>query len=112
VISLRKCNRNASNRNHLQKEDSGHGGKTKSAVDSAEGSGRAGLLAAAILVGGLVALLTGVLDLATAEVLAANDLLVLEPLVEVARLADVAGRLEVEGTLDEVELLGLDTVVC
>jgi hypothetical protein len=111
VISLRKCNRNASNRSHLQKEDSGHGGKTESAVDSAKGSSRAGLLAA-ILVGGLVASLTGVLDLATAEVLAANDLLVLERLVEVAGLADVAGRLEVEGTLDEVELLGLDTVVC
>jgi hypothetical protein len=105
VISLRKCNRNASNRSHLQKEDSGHGGKTESAVDSAKGSSRAGLLAA-ILVGGLV------LDLATAEVLATNDLLVLERLVEVAGLADVAGRLEVEGTLDEVELLGLDTVVC
>jgi hypothetical protein len=111
VISLRKCNRNASNRSHLQKEDSGHGGKAESAVDSAEGSSRAGLLAA-ILVGGLVASLTGVLDLATAEVLATNDLLVLEPLVEVAGLADVAGRLEVEGTLDEVELIGLDTVVC
>jgi hypothetical protein len=51
-----------------------------------------------------VALCAGVLNLATAEVAATDQLLVLEGLVEGTGLGDVVGGLEVEGTLDIIKL--------
>jgi hypothetical protein len=112
VISLSNRNRNARIRNHLDKEDGSHGSKTESAVDCAEGVRSAGLVVAAGRVSGAVASCARVFDLTTAEVLSANNLLALEGLVNVTVLGDVAGRLQVEGTLDKVELGGLDTVTC
>jgi hypothetical protein len=116
VISLCKYNGHASVRNSSEKEDSSHGSKAKSTVDCAEsGSGTGlGIAVAAGLVGGLVAACTGVLKLALAVELAAlNELLVLKGLVEVgASISDIAGRLEVEDTLDAVKCGSLDTSSC
>jgi hypothetical protein len=60
MIDLCKYNRNASVRNRLDKEDSGHGSKTKSTVDSAEAGRGTGLGAVAGLAGRVGAGLTGV----------------------------------------------------
>lgn len=111
MISLCKYNGNASVRNHLEKEDSGHGSETKSTVDCAKAGGSTGLGAAvtARLAGGLVAVCAGVDELALAEELALNELLVVEGLVESASLGNVASGLQVEGTLDAVKLRSLDT---
>lgn len=115
MFSLCKCNENASVRNRSEEEDSGHGGETKSTIDGAQASGGTGLSAgagAAALAGGVGSFSTGVDKLALAEVLAQDALLVLEVLVERASTGDVAGGLEVEGTLDAVKLRSLDAVIC
>ena len=109
MISLCKYNGNASVRNRLEKEDCGHGSKTKSTVDGAKAGGSTSLVAAAALAGRLASGDGGVDELALAEVLALDELLVLERLVERASLGDVVSGLEVEGTLDAVKLGGLDT---
>src|SRR5690242_1274710 len=110
MISLCKYNGNASVRNHLQKEDSGHCSQTKSTVDSAQACGGASLAAAAaaVLLGGLGSLLTGVDELALAEELALDPVLLLQRLVESAGLGDVASRLQVESTLDALKLRSFD----
>lgn len=112
MISLRKYNGNASVRSRLEKEDSGHSGKTKSTVDCAQAGGGTSLGAAVRLAGRLAALLTGVDELALAEVLALDELLILEGLVESAGLGDVVSRLQVEGTLDAVQRGSLNAVTC
>jgi hypothetical protein len=109
MISLCKYDGNASVRNRLEKEDSGHGSKTKSTVDSTEAGGGTSLIATAALAGRLASGDGGVDELALAEVLALDELLVLKRLVERASLGDVVGGLEVESTLDAVKLGGLDT---
>lgn len=110
MISLCKYNGNASVRNRLEKEDSGHSSKTKSTVDGAEAGGGTSLVAAAAaLAGRLASGDGGVYELALAEVLALDELLVFERLVESASLSDVVSGLEVEGTLDAVKLGSLDT---
>ena len=111
MINLCKYNGNASVRNHLEKEDCGHGSKTKSTVDGAQACGGTSLRVILRLAGGLASLAAGVDELALAEELALNELLVLEGLVRSARLSDIAGGLQVEGTLDAVKLRGLDTSI-
>jgi hypothetical protein len=73
----------------LDEENGSHGGKAKSTVDGAEGTSRR--LLGAGLVGGLAALGAWVHKLATADVGALDELLVLEGLVEGARLGNVVG---------------------
>jgi len=109
MISLCKYNGNASVRNRLKKEYSGHSSKTKSTVDGAQTGGGTSLVATAALAGRLASGDGGVDELALAEVLALDELLVLEGLVKSASLGDVISGLEVEGTLDAVKLWGLDT---
>lgn len=109
MISLCKYIGNASVRNCLEKEDSGHSSKTKSTVDSAEAGSGTSLVVTVALAGRLASGDGGVNELALAEVLALNELLVLKGLVESAGLGDVASGLEVEGTLDAVKLGSLDT---
>jgi hypothetical protein len=55
-----------------------------------------------------VALGTRVRNLALAEVATLDQLLILEGLVEVAGFRNVIAGLEVEGSLDGIELGGLD----
>jgi len=95
--------------NFLEEENGSHGGKTKSTVDGAERRGGALLVAAAILLGALVSLLAGV-DKSTLAgvVLALNELLLVEVLVEIAGVVQLSRRLEVESTLDVVELGSLN----
>lgn len=109
MISLCKYNGNASVRSRLEKEDRGHGSQTKSTVDGAKAGGGTGLGAAVRLAGGVVAICAGVDELAGAVVLALDQFLILESLVEVASLGDVISRLQVEGTLDAVKLGGLNS---
>lgn len=111
MISLCRYNGNASVRNRLKKEDSGHGSKTEGTVNGAQASGGTSLSVAARLAGGVASCDAGVNELALAEVLALDELLVLEGLVESASLGDVAGRLKVEGTLDAVKLRSLDAEI-
>jgi len=94
--------------NFLDEQDCGESSKAKSTVHGAGGSS-ARLVASTALVGGLVALLARVGNLATAEESTTNKLLVLEGLVESAGSGYVVGRLEVEGTSDVVKLWGFDT---
>jgi hypothetical protein len=109
MISLCKYSGNASVQNRLEKEDGGHSSKTKSTVDGAQAGGGTSLVATAALAGRLASGDGGVDKLALAEVLALDELLVLEGLVERASIGDVVSGLEVEGALDAVKLGGLDT---
>ena len=97
----------------LKEVNSGHGGKAKSTVDRAKRRGGAGLVTRAALLGAVVTLLAGVDESALAGVvLALNELLLVEVLVEIASVVELTRRLEVEGTLDAVELGGLDAASC
>jgi hypothetical protein len=96
---------NASVISFLEKENSGHGGKAKGTVDSAESSGGTGLVTISLL-GALVALTSGVDKLTLTPVATLDELLLLEGLVGSAGLGDVVSGLEVEGTGNAVELGG------
>jgi hypothetical protein len=93
----------------LDEEDGGHGGKAKSTVHGAEGSGSVLLVAA--LLSGLAALSAWVHKLALADVGALDELLVLEGLVEAARGSNVVRRLEVESTGDVVKSWSFNPVM-
>lgn len=94
----------------LEEVNSGHGGEAKSTVDWAERSGGAGLVARTALLSAVVTLLAGVNEGTLARVvLALNELLLVEVLVEITGVVELTRRLEVEGTLDAVELRSLDT---
>lgn len=98
--------------NFLEEENCGHGSEAKSTVDSAErGTGASGVAVTVTLLGTLVALLTGVDESSLAGVVLGLDkLLLVEVLVEVAGVVELSRRLEVEGTLDVVELGSLDAI--
>jgi len=92
----------------LEKENSGHGSKAESTSGGAESRGGASGVVGATLLGALVALTSGVDELALALVATLNELLLLQGLVGSASLSDVVGGLEVEGTRNAVELGGRD----
>lgn len=92
----------------LEHENSGHGSETESTIHRGEGGGSAGLVTAGALGLGVGAGNAGVDELALAEELALDELLILERLVGAALRGHVLGRLEVEGASDVVELGSLD----
>ena len=96
--------------NFLEEENSGHGGEAKSTVDIAERrSGASGVAVTVTRLGAVVALHAGVDESSLAGVvLGLDELLLVEVLVEVASVVELSRRLQVEGTLDVVELGGLD----
>ena len=100
--------RNASVMSFLEKENSGHGSKAESTSGGAESRGGASGVVGATLLGALVALTSGVDELALALVATLNELLLLQGLVGSASLSDIVGGLEVEGTRNAVELGGRD----
>jgi hypothetical protein len=93
-----------------EEEDGSHGSETKSTVCCAESRSSASLAASLVL--GLGSLGAGVLELATAEEFALDELLVLEILVEAAGGGDVLRGLKVECTLDIIKLRGFDAGGC
>ena len=95
--------------NRLEEQYGGHGGKTKSTSGCTKG--RCSAVRAAALVRGRVALSSGILNLATAEVATLKQLLVMKWLIESTGCGNVVGRLEVEGTFDTVNLGGFDPAV-
>lgn len=110
-ISLCKYDENAGLMNNLEEEDSSHGSKAESTVDSAEAGSGVLLVTTSTLGGGLVPGGSGVNDLSEAGKTTLDQLLVAEVLVEVAGIGDVLAGLEVEGTLDAIKLRRLDPVV-
>jgi hypothetical protein len=94
---------NASVMYRLDEENSSHGSETKGTVHRTQSRGSTLLVAAGLLLG-LGALGAGVLKLTLAVESALDKFLLLEVLVEGARVGDVIRRLDVEGTLDGVKL--------
>jgi hypothetical protein len=88
----------------LEQDNGNHGGKAKSTVHSAKSGGSASLIAT--LLAGAGTGNVGVGKLAIAKVFALDELLVLEGLVERARVGDVLRGLDVESSQDAVELGG------
>jgi len=89
----------------LDEENGSHGSKAKGTVHCAESGGSA-LLVAAGVGAGVGALSAGVLELALAGEGTLDELLLLQILVERARVGDVIRRLDVESSLDGVKLGG------
>lgn len=99
---------NANVVNGLEEHNGGHSSESKSTVHCAKM--RSGVGLAAALGGGGVAGLSGIYDLALAEERAFDGSVVLERLVEVAGIGDVASRLKVESTFDIVDSGCLNTI--
>jgi hypothetical protein len=98
---------NASVMNCLEEENSGHGSKTKSTVDCAQGRSSALGTVVVTVVAFVRSFASRVLELALTLVFTLDGLLLAHGVVVVA--GHVLGRLEVEGALDGVKLGGFDT---
>jgi len=96
--------------NFLEHGDSGHGSEDQGTVHSTE-SGSTACVTARALGLGVGSGNAGVDELALAEVLALDELLVLQLLVGFANRCHVLGGLEVEGTGNVVQLGSLNTVL-
>lgn len=94
----------------LDEEDGGHGGKAEGTVHGAQSRGRALLVAVAALLVAPGAFGARVVELTLAEIFALNQLLLGQRVVELACLGDVIRRLNVERSLDLLQLGGLDPV--
>jgi hypothetical protein len=109
--SLCNYDGNASVMYFLEHEDGGHGGKTKSTVHRAQSRSGTLLATAGALGLGVGAGNVGVDELALAEELALDELLVPKALVRRANGGHVLGRLEVEGTGHVVKLGSFNAVI-